>query len=85
MNQLLDLTLFYPVEFQQKPDPMNDSILVVTQQEKEHLLRIRSMLDKINSALDELPSHIREHVKYEIEVFNKESEYMADMLYSIAD
>jgi len=64
---------------------MNDSIFVVTQQEKEQLIQIRSMLDKINSALDQLPSHLKEHVKYEIEVFNKESEYMADMLYSIAD
>lgn len=64
---------------------MNDSIFVVTQQEKEQLIQIRSMLDKINSALDQLPSHLKDHVKYEIEVFNKESEYMADMLYSIAD
>ena len=64
---------------------MNDPIFVVTQQEKEQLIQIRSMLDKINSALDQLPSHLKDHVKYEIEVFNKESEYMADMLYSIAD
>lgn len=64
---------------------MNDPIFVVTQQEKEQLIQIRSMLDKINSALDQLPPHLKDHVKYEIEVFNKESEYMADMLYSIAD
>lgn len=64
---------------------MDQSILIITDHEKEQIVQIRSMMDKINSALEKLPSHIKEHIKYEIEVFNKESEYMSDMLYSIAD
>jgi hypothetical protein len=41
------------------------------------------MIDKISQALDNLSPQIREHIKYDIEVFKNESEYLTDMLASI--
>lgn len=64
---------------------MPDTILVLTSQEQEQLVHIRHTLDKLSSSLDKLPSHVKEHIKFEIEVFNREAEYMSDMLHSIAD
>lgn len=62
---------------------MNQPILAITQQEKENIIHIKLMLDKIHNALYNLPDHVKNHIRYEIEVFDKESEYMADMLHSI--
>lgn len=62
---------------------MTDSIFVLTQEEKEHLANIRLMVDRISQSLDSLSPIIRQHIKFEIEVFKNESEYLTDILASI--
>ena len=62
---------------------MTDSIFVITQQEQEQITYIRMMVDRINTVLDDLSDPVKEHIKYEIEVFKNESEYLTDMLASI--
>ena len=62
---------------------MTDSIFVVTQQEQEQITYIRMMVDRINTVLNDLSDPVKEHIKYEIEVFKNESEYLTDMLASI--
>jgi len=62
---------------------MPNSIFAITQQEQEQITNIRIMVDKISQALDNLSPQIREHIKYDIEVFKNESEYLTDMLASI--
>ena len=62
---------------------MTDSIFVITQQEQEQITYIRMMVDRINSVLNDLSDPVKEHIKYEIEVFKNESEYLTDMLASI--
>jgi hypothetical protein len=62
---------------------MPDSIFVITQQEQEQITNIRVMVDTISQALDNLSPQIREHIKYDIEVFKNESEYLTDMLASM--
>lgn len=63
---------------------MTDSIFIITQQEQEKIVNIRVMVDRISQALDNLSPQIREHIKYDIEVFKNESEYLTDMLASIS-
>lgn len=62
---------------------MTDSIFVITEQEQQQIVNIRMMVDKISQALDNLSPEIREHIKYDIQVFKNESEYLTDMLRSI--
>jgi len=62
---------------------MPNSIFAITQQEQEQITNIRIMVDKISQALDNLSPQIREHIKYDIEVFKNESEYLTDMLASM--
>jgi hypothetical protein len=62
---------------------MTDSIFVITKQEQQQIVNIRMMVDKISQALDNLSPEIREHIKYDIQVFKNESEYLTDMLRSI--
>jgi len=62
---------------------MPNSIFAITHQEQEQITNIRIMVDKISQALDNLSPQIREHIKYDIEVFKNESEYLTDMLASI--
>lgn len=62
---------------------MTDSIFVITQQEQEQITYIRMMVDRINTVLNDLSDPVKEHIKYEIEVFKNESEYLTDMLASI--
>jgi len=62
---------------------MINSIFVVTQEEQEQIANICVMVDKIVQSLDSLSPETREHIKYEIEVFKNESEYLTDMLTSI--
>lgn len=62
---------------------MTDSIFLITQQEQEKIACIRIMVDKINILLDSLSDPVKENIKYEIEVFKNESDYLNDMLASI--
>lgn len=62
---------------------MYNSIILITNQEQQEISNIRLMIDKISQALDNLSPQIREHIKYDIEVFKNESEYLTDMLASI--
>lgn len=62
---------------------MTDSIFVITQQEQEQITYIRMMVDRINAVLNNLSDPVKDHIKYEIEVFKNESEYLTDMLRSI--
>jgi hypothetical protein len=60
-----------------------NSIILITNQEQQEISNILLMIDKISQALDNLSPQIREHIKYDIEVFKNESEYLTDMLASI--
>lgn len=62
---------------------MTDSIFVLTQQEQEQITYIRMMVDRINTVLNDLSDPVKDHIKYEIEVFKNESEYLTDLLASI--
>jgi len=62
---------------------MSDSVFVITQQEQEQITYIRLMVDRINSVLNDLSDPVKEHIKYEIEIFKNESEYLTDLLSSI--
>lgn len=62
---------------------MFNSIILITNQEQQEISNILLMIDKISQALDNLSPQIREHIKYDIEVFKNESEYLTDMLASI--
>lgn len=62
---------------------MTDSIFVLTQQEQEQITYIRMMVDRINTVLNDLSDPVKDHIKYEIQVFKNESEYLTDILASI--
>ena len=62
---------------------MTESIFVLTQQEQEQITYIRMMVDRINTVLNDLSDPVKDHIKYEIEVFKNESEYLTDLLASI--
>ena len=62
---------------------MIDSVFVLTQQEQEQIVHIRMMVDRINTLLSDLSDPVKDHIKYEIEVFKNESEYLTDILASI--
>ena len=59
---------------------MTDSILLLTEQEKEQLVQIRVMADKICSALDNLSSEVKEFINFEIKVFKSQTDHFTDML-----
>lgn len=62
---------------------MTDSIFVLTQQEQEQITYIRMMVDRINTVLNDLSDPVKDHIKFEIQVFKNESEYLTDILASI--
>ncbi len=62
---------------------MTDPIFVLTEQEQEQITYIRMMVDRINTVLNDLSDPVKDHIKYEIEVFKNESEYLTDLLASI--
>jgi hypothetical protein len=55
-------------------------MLFISEQEKEQLVQIRIMTDKICSALDNLSPEIKEFINSEIQLFKTQTENFADML-----
>jgi len=59
-------------------------VVVLTEDEKQQINYINQTANAMRLALVSLPDHIKEHIKYEIEVFNNETNYLRDVLESIA-
>jgi hypothetical protein len=55
-------------------------MLFISEQEKEQLVQIRIMADKICSALDNLSPEIKEFINFKIQLFKNEAESLTDML-----
>jgi hypothetical protein len=59
---------------------MTHSMLFISEQEKEQLVQIRIMTDKICSALDNLSPEVKEFIHSQIQVFKTQAEHFTDML-----
>lgn len=59
---------------------MQDSMVILTAEDVQHIQFIKRTVDAIKYSLTQLSDQTKDHIKYEIEVFKNESEYLTDLL-----
>lgn len=59
---------------------MQDSTAILTTEDIKYIQFIKKTVDAIEYSLTQLSDQTKHHIKYEIEVFKNESEYLIDLL-----
>ena len=62
----------------------NATIFLLTDEDHKNIKFINQTISSLKLALANLPDDLKDHIKYEIEVFNQESNYLTDMLNTIS-
>jgi hypothetical protein len=62
---------------------MTHSMLFISDQEKEQLVQIRLMTDRISYALDNLSPEVKEFLKSQIELFKNQADSFSDILQAL--